>query len=377
MATLLVLPACSSLQSSANRRELVIERDWTRSTLKEDISFGYRRMNRMSPIVLKDVVIQGNAVDGVATYQRKSGNLLWRLNIRNGVEGGAELVGSRLYFGASDGQFYCVDVTNGNVLWTFAVNAETLAPPTVSDGVVYFESGADLVYALDAASGKQLWVYNRQTTTTISVRASTRPTVVGNDVYVGFSDGYVVALRKHDGTLIWDRKIGGKGRFHDVDSTPIYDHGLLYVASFDESLHAIRAETGEEVWQTSDGGYTAVTIEEERLYFSTSDGWIQCIDKNSGKIIWTQKVKHGIGSRPTLLKGYLLFGESEGPLMIVDSRTGHYVTSFSPGLGLVSQAAIWSDSDGSDIYFISNSANLFALKIGFISPADRLPWQQQ
>ena len=166
----------------------------------------------MSPLLLEHLIIQGNPIDGLVAYSRKSAAEVWRLKLENGVEGGVAAAGNRLFFGSSDGQFYAVDLITGKILWSFPARSETLAAPSVENNVVYFESGADVVYALDTASGKLLWTYNRQTTTSLSIRATTTPTIAGDKLLVGFSDGYVVALKKSDGTMIWERKLGTQGR---------------------------------------------------------------------------------------------------------------------------------------------------------------------
>jgi outer membrane protein assembly factor BamB len=367
----LMLGGCSSLQLGPSARRLVLENNWIRSTQSREF-FGYRRMNRMSPVVVDQIVLQGNAIDGLVAYSRKTGNEIWRAPLRNGVEGGVQVVGTKIYLGASDGHFYCLDLFKGTVIWSVPIPAEVLASPTVVDNVVYFESGADVVYALDAQSGKQLWSYNRQTTTTISVRATTRPTVVGDQVYVGFSDGFLVALNKKSGTLVWDRKLGSVGRFHDVDSTPVFDNGILYVSSFDEAVHAIRADTGAEVWQTEGGGYTAVTIEGDRLYTATSDGRMLALDRSSGKVIWTSQVKHGIATQPAYYKGYLIYGESEGALVVLEAMSAKMVTQFAPGQGIVAPPTVTKDGD---IFVMSNAANLYAIKLMPLRTAGLIPAQ--
>src|SRR5579872_7300961 len=111
------LSGCASVSNVVDtgnsKREFVIENSWVRSTLKKDFT-GFRRMNRMSPLVLDDLIIEGNSVDGIVAYNRGTGALVWRLDITNGVEGGAQVVDGKLYFGASDGHFYCVNARNGS-----------------------------------------------------------------------------------------------------------------------------------------------------------------------------------------------------------------------------------------------------------------------
>jgi outer membrane protein assembly factor BamB len=376
LALVVMTSGCAGIGKGTQRREFVVENKWTRATTRDE-HLGFRRMNRMPPVILDQMILQANSVDGLVAYSREEGREIWRLNLKNGVEGGVQVVGDRIYFGSSDGQFYCVSLATGKPLWTFPVRAETLAPPTVEKGVVYFQSGADVVYALDAQTGKQLWLYNRQVTGNLSIRSTTRPTIAGESLLVGFSDGFIVSLRKNDGGLIWERKIGRANRFQDVDSTPVVDGQSVFVASFDAALHSLDVESGRINWTVDEGAYVPVTIGSgrfsERLFYSTVSGKILSIDKRSGKILNTIDVKRGIATQPTFFRGYLLYGESEGALVAADPESGAVVSRFEPGTGLVARPSV-IDSTG-EVYFISNAANLYSLRMGLRPAGDKLPWQ--
>jgi outer membrane protein assembly factor BamB len=272
-----------------------------------------------------------------------------------------------------------VQLATGKVVWSFPTRAESLAPPTLDSGIVYFETGADVVYALDAETGKQLWLYNRQVTGNLSIRASTKPVVAGEMLLVGFSDGFLVSLRKRDGGLLWERKLGRGTRFRDVDATPVVDGRDVYAASFDAALYSLKLESGEVNWTVDDGAYTPVTLGRDRfsdrLYYSTVSGKIHAVDKRSGKVLRSFEVKKGIATQPVLYKGYMIYGESEGAFTVVDADTGALVSRFAPGAGLVSRPTV-VDGTG-EAFFISNGANLFALRMGYRRSTDRLPWQSE
>ena len=370
-----VLPiGCMSFRSSDQPHRLTLENSWSRMTTKGDF-LGFRRMNRMSPLVLEKLVIEANAIDGMIAYDRGSGREEWRIDLVNGVEGGAQVVGDKLFFGSSNGQFYCVTASTGKVLWTFPVRAETLAAPTIENGVAYFMSGTDVVYALDAETGKQLWLYNRQLTGNLSIRGTTRPVVAGDALLVGFSDGFLVSIRKRDGAMNWEKKLGRTNRFKDVDATPVIDGPDAYVASFDSALYSVKIETGDINWSLDDGAYVPVTLGRDRwsdfLYYSTANGRIHIVDKRNGKISRTIVLKHGIATQVSLFQTYMVYGESEGELMVVDIETGKPVAHFDSGHGLVSRPAI-VESTG-EAFFISSSANIYAMKIGSMVPAFRVP----
>ena len=131
-----------------NKRTFEVKTAWVRQTTKQD-NLGYRKINRMTPVLVGDLVIQGNGLDGIAAYSRENGDLKWRLPVVNGVEPSAALIRDRLFFGASDGNFYSVEASTGRVQWTFPTKTENLSEPLLDEGVVYFLSGSNVFYALD------------------------------------------------------------------------------------------------------------------------------------------------------------------------------------------------------------------------------------
>lgn len=358
-------------------RELILEPTFVRATPERE-SFAYRRLNRMTPVLTDQFVIQGNAVDSLVVYDRKHGSVVWRLTIENGVEGGVELSGDNLFFGGGDGLLRSVSLKTGMINWTMPMRAELLAPPTLENGMLFAQTGADVIYGLEAGTGKLQWTYNRQVTGNLSVRATTRPVVAGELLLVGFSDGYVVALRKRDGVVQWEKKIGRGNRFRDVDSTATVHGNRAYFASYDGQLVALKVDSGDLIWQAELGGYLPVTVgsgpQADRLYFSTADGRIVEVDEASGKELRALKVKRGIATQPILSKNLLIFGESDGAIRVVDVETFRSLAQYQTGDGLMSTPAM--DRTRGEIWFISTGANLYSMKLSYRRVAERFPWKK-
>lgn len=371
LAGLLILAicGCSSMQSKPNK--LVIERKWARSTLEKEY-LGGRRIHRFAPVLTEKLIIAGNSIDGVVAYDRVHGNLRWRLDIKDGVEGGAYLADDILYFGAGDGQLYAVQSDSGRVLWTYPLKAEGIARPLVFGGVLYVLGGNNVAHALNAKSGKLLWLYNRREAGTLSVRGGSQPALHGELVLLGFSDGNLVGLNKSSGALVWETNINRNKRFRDVDATPVIDGDNVYVSSYDGALYALSANDGKILWSLDDGGYDEVLREGNTLYYSSSSGKTMAIDKVSGKVLWSRDNPLGIASAPALFKGVLMVGEMDGALRFLDPRSGDLLGDFAPGRGVTSRVTI--DPHTSEVYFMSTDANLYALQVNWKRFAKDWPW---
>ncbi|RME17899.1 MAG: hypothetical protein D6797_01480 [Bdellovibrio sp.] len=366
------LISCSSfhLNSRIFRKEFVIKRRWVRSTFSKEY-YKYRLPHHMKPILFKDLVIQGNAFDGISAFYKKTGNLKWRFQVK-GVEQGAVLDKGVLYFGANDGQFYALNALNGYIIWSHPILYEGLGRPVVDEKNVYFITGQDVAYALNKKTGSKVWTYRPQNTlSNLSVRGTAQPLLHEDFIYLGFRDGTLVALNKNNRKVLWIKTLNFNNRFKDIDAQPVYDRGRLFVTGYDSYTYCLNAKTGSVIWKVSLGGVYPLTIDGERLYLSTTDHQIVSLDKNSGKILWTKKTR-GLASKPVILRQTLVFGESEGNLVFMDKNEGHMMASFNPGRGVLSEIT----ADGNHIYFISADANLFALKAEWKKEGYKWPWEK-
>jgi len=81
----------------------------------------------------------------------------------------------------------------------------------------------------------------------------------------------------------WRTELGGKL------STPVVADGMLFIASAeDHTIHALDAETGEQVWNFTAGGRvdSPPTIWQGRALFGSADGYVYCLNANDGKLVW-------------------------------------------------------------------------------------------
>lgn len=82
------------------------------------------------------------------------------------------------------------------------------ATPLMDDGVLYFTGPWDVVYALDAQTGKEIWVYDpevdgaRARVTCCDV-VNRGLALHGNAVFVATTDGFLIALNKQTGEVVW------------------------------------------------------------------------------------------------------------------------------------------------------------------------------
>src|ERR1700716_271658 len=152
------------------------------------------------------------------------------------------------------------NVKNLHVAWIFQTDVkESLeTSPIVVDGVMFVTTSFSHVYALDAKTGVQLWHYNHK---------------------MGLVTTYCCGPNNRGVQVLGD---------------------LVYVATLDSKLVALKAKTGEVAWQTDiadpELGYSetmAPTVIKDRVLIGTNGGeygvrgFVKAYDAKTGKLLWT------------------------------------------------------------------------------------------
>jgi outer membrane protein assembly factor BamB len=354
-------------------RKLSFKAVWVQNTLANK-NPGFRKINRFSPIYdsRENQIIVANSLEGLSSfnlfytlsptienYNRKK---VWTKKIDQGFEAPGLVNKGQLFIGGLNGRFYSINVKDGSETWSFDTGAEIVAEPTLVQNTIYFMNAANQLFALDATTGKQLWVYNRQDTNSlITIRGGSKPTVVGGVVYVGFSDGSLVALKSQTGTPQWEAQFNKNIRFKDIDSSPIFSGDNLYINSYDDFLYCLNKASGTVVWKIKSGGTSSPLVVGDRLIYTTSDSSLIAANKNTGQIIWSYKNVAGIATDVVNYKGLVVFGESQGKIKALDLLTGELKAGFDPGRGIMTKPTLIEDD--SSFLFISGEGNLYQVQL--------------
>lgn len=156
--------------------------------------------------------------------------------------------------------------------------------------------------------------------------------------------------------VVWKRPLG------EGYSAPVVEGAVLYTMygrPREEVVLAANTETGKTLWEhvtpmsfqsdapeMGNGPYAAPLVAGDRLFTAGVAGRLQCLEKKTGKLLWTQQLwtDHG-GSR-------MMYGYSSSPIafrntvIVPVGGTGHAVMAFDQATGKVA----WSRHDFGNVY---------------------------
>ena len=134
------------------------------------------------------------------------------------------------------------------------------ATPVVVDGRMYVTGSWSVVYALDAATGQELWRYDPQVPKSWAQYAccdvvNRGVAILGDSVFVGTIDGYLVAIDAETGEERWRADTIDRKPPYTITGAPRVAKGLVFIGNGGADLgvrgylSAYDAETGELRWR--------------------------------------------------------------------------------------------------------------------------------
>jgi alcohol dehydrogenase (cytochrome c) len=175
-----------------------------------------------------------------------------------------------MYWGDYQGTHYSplTQITPGNVgrleaAWSFPIlggNSVLEATPLVVDGVMYTTGSGNpaTVTAIDARTGRQIWRWTRQqkTVNPYEINPFSRgAAILGNRIFVGTLDGFLIALDARTGQPLWEVEVVDTMEGSSITSPPVVLKDMVITGMTGGEyatrgfLDAYDAATGKRRWR--------------------------------------------------------------------------------------------------------------------------------
>lgn len=323
--------------------------------------------------VIDDENIYVGADDGsVAALLLKTGDIVWQQRLVTFGENGKRIFSSlalskgNLFFGAYDGNFYCLDVKTGKRNWV-CMDADWIgsSPAVREDGnVVYiglefglFKKNGGVV-AVDVQSGKTLWQYYEMSGLT---HASPAVSTALGVVICGCNDNFVYCLDQKTGKLLWKYETGG-----EVKYGAIFDEKkkMVIIGSMDGCVYCLSTITGEVVMKFSAqaGFYSNAVLYNDTIIIGSLDKNIYCFDMKTKTELWRVATRGRIFASPVVHKQSIFIGSNDGSLYEIDAKTGKVISLIQLSERIVNKVIIKEEKGERFIYIPTHACELYKFR---------------
>lgn len=338
--------ACGSMRPTAPEKKSDFFRVLWAKNLDPEYVSGNLPIGVGAPRIFKDIVYMGSMSGVMSAYDLESGRVLWSFDEKTPLGGPVEFFKDHVAYGGLNGRLFVRHYLTGEMKYAIDLGAPIeSAPHFQNDRMLVYLRGHQIVH-MDAETGKILWVYKRAVPVTTTLQRTTKPLVLGNKIIVGFADGFVGALSRDEGLLLWETRIVEQSKFIDVDLNPVLAGGVIVTGSPSGELKAINPDNGAISRSYGVSVMAHPVLRNDQLVLGTNDGEI-IIMSLSGEILKRVQVSDQPVSAVTWWKDNLVAASFDGKIRSVDPLTLKIVDEFAMGY---EYSAVFSDLVVSDDY---------------------------
>ncbi|MEQ1636345.1 MAG: outer membrane protein assembly factor BamB [Methylococcales bacterium] len=334
---------------------------------KETIGQGPgERYFKLMPVVTDKSVFVADSNGLVKALDPRTGAEQWEVETGFPLSAGPGLGREALVFVSSHAEVIALNPENGHQLWKARVSSEVLSIPVIAEGIVIIRSVDGRMVALNERDGYKRWEFDRSVPA-LSLRGSGTPVVEGDMLIGGFDNGKLLALRLKDGRQIWEVSIAmpqGRSeveRLVDLDSDPLIQDGVIFIASYQGGISAAQTNNGNIVWRNEDiSAFSGISQAGRYLYVTDAASDVYQLDQRNGVSLWKQKDLHQRRLTAAVAYGeYVVVADFEGYVHWLSVADGRQLGRLQVDSDGVAVAPVIKDNV---VYVYAKDGTLAALK---------------
>jgi len=291
-------------------------------------AFPHHNVPKSTPLLQGDYIYMGTEIGKMICVNRHDGNLRWEFDTKThhpkGIWSSPAYHDGKIYFGAYNGIFYCLNAETGQEIWRNSccefIGSSPLIVP--EHNMLYIglehqrprQMGSNAALKLD--TGARVWEQGQKKYQHGSA-AYYQPMDI---VVFGNADHDISAYDAKTGKLVWKHET-----IRSIKYPPAVDEDLKIVvaASFDGNIYILDVETGDQkaAIKTNDICYSTPLITQGKIFCGSGDRHMYVIDANTYELIKKIDVHAKAFSSPRLINNKVVFGTAGGRIIELSPDT--------------------------------------------------------
>src|SRR6202789_1282124 len=300
----------------------------------ENVGGGKKQMVQrlgLGPAVDKRVFVAASDKGEVLASQLDTGRRVWLKKLKLPLSAGPSAGAGMVVLGSSKGIVVALDGATGRELWRTSLNSELLSAPAITEKAIVVRSVDGRLHGINAHDGRELWAVEQQVPR-LSLRGTATPIIAKDVAISGFDNGKVMAVSLNTGDTLWDTALASPhgrtelDRLVDIDSAVRVVGDNVFATGFQGRTAMLALDSGQVWWSHDMSSYRGLSVDEDNLYVTESDGIVVAMRQRDGAEVWrNDKLKRRGLSTPVVTSTAIAVADYQGYLHWLDKNTGELV----------------------------------------------------
>lgn len=248
---------------------------------------------QLPPVMVGENLYVASIKGKVSRINAKTGRSSWSRSLGEMITGGPGTGQGMIFVGTRNAEIIGLDQTDGSERWRSKISSEMLSLPVFNNGSLIVQTIDGKISSIDGSTGKLNWVYTHSTPK-LTLRGTSSPLAIGNNIIGGFADGKLVSINAVTGELNWSTTISAPTgrtdleRLADIDGVMKSTNDTVYVISYQGRVAAVSLMDGNIQWSRKMSSYTGLSIGNGNIYVSDVEGHVWALDARTGATLWKQ-----------------------------------------------------------------------------------------
>jgi outer membrane protein assembly factor BamB len=296
---------------------------WSKHYFREPYRDGRPRPERFdAPIsCFGDTVLVGAIRGLLYAFDTKTGENKWTYDAEGPILGTAnfhdpsDAEGDEQVFiiGQGDGALHFIELATGKKIRITEANDRCDGSPSIRGDHIVYGSCAAALHVYSATDGKKIKDVPLDDESQVAGGAA----VAGGSAFVGSHSGRLFNIHVERGETLWTNDDSED----EIFETPAVNKDYVVFSSFDGSVYALDRETGKKIWSfDTEGLPTSPVIAGDKVVV-TSDGILFLLGLTDGEVIWRYEISDEVSS-PAIINGMIVVGSEDGIVSAYGSPAG-------------------------------------------------------
>jgi serine/threonine protein kinase len=254
------------------------------------------------------------SADGVLyALDLNSGAHVWHFQAGSPLVASVHSAGDDIFCPASDGTLFCLSAVDGNLNWKHQGGSPLVSSPSSNEDSVFITALDGAFKSLSRKDGSVNWTYNCDKAIISS------PQIVDKMAFIGSKDKGLHAVDITKGARKWLTESTAA-----LFSSVLASTDSVYCAGIDGRVIAVEIESGRKTWDyiATSGFVCKGNLEFTSLNYCTKDGFVHCVDKFKGNMLWRGDAAGPVLGGITSIGGALYVSSRNGVLHSFNVKTG-------------------------------------------------------